>query len=82
MNPVVVVVVVVQNDLTVVDVLAEVHDVFESQGDEAREEEGAEGVHVERNEVFGNGGSGCACGVVVADEVVGGAGGGDAEEEG
>jgi len=80
MNPVVVVVVVVQNDLTVVDVLAEVHDVFESQGDEAREEEGAEGVHVELDEAFGNRGSGGACGVIVANEGVGG--GDDAEEEG
>lgn len=68
--------------VTIVDVLAEVDHVFESQGDEAWKEEGAEGVHVERDEAFGNGGSGGAVCVVGVDEGVGGAGGGDAEEEG
>jgi len=37
---------------------------------------------VERDEAFGNGGSGGAVCVVGVDEGVGGAGGGDAEEEG
>ncbi len=33
---------------------------FESQGNEAREEEGAKGVDLEGNEVFGDGGAGGA----------------------
>jgi len=76
------VVVIGAQNVTIVDVLAEVDHVLESQGDEAWEEEGAEGVHVERDEAFGNGGSGGAVGVVSVYEGVGGAGGGDTEEEG
>ena len=56
---------------------------FESQGDEAGEEEEAEGVDVEGNEVFGYGGAGGAIGW--GNESGGGVGGGvprEAEEEG
>ena len=55
---------------------------FESQGDEAGEEEGAEGVDVEGYEVLGDGGAGGAWGWV--DENGFGVGGGvpgEAEEE-
>lgn len=58
---------------------------LEAQGDEAGEEEGAEGVDVEGDEVFGDLASGGAGGVVVwVDEAVGGVGGvpGEADEDG
>lgn len=45
---------------------------LEAQGDEAGEEEGAEGVHVEGHEVLGDGGAGDAG--LVHDEGVGGVG--------
>ncbi|KAJ1422022.1 hypothetical protein SESBI_13351 [Sesbania bispinosa] len=60
--------------------LANVDDVFESQGDEAGEEEGAEGVHVVGYEAFSDRGCGGAGGIG-ADEGVVGVGGCDAEEE-
>lgn len=59
---------------------------FQRQGDQAGEEEAAEGVHVAGNETLGDGGGGGTVAVLVfGEEVGGGIGGGvpgDAEEDG